>query len=605
MPLQILEPLTRAAEFRPDSFNDSARTVEVVWSTGAGVQRRGPQGIFTEILSLDPGHVSLSRLNGGSVLNGHRQGDVRDVIGTIVKAEIRDGKGVALIRLSARDDVKPVLQDIKDGILRHVSIGYRVNRWTDGTDSKGGRTRTAVEWEPFEISLVPVPADPGATTRSQNMPETPTEPQTQPAPATPPVPENERSEHRAQVRAIARSAGLSSEWADSQIDSESDLTAVRAAAFEEMQQRSNPRIRVQQSGPSGDDPSVMLNRRTDALAARAMGTAPSDEARPYYYESIIDHLRAMMNARGIATAGLSPDSLLQRAAQHTVSDFPELLTGTGNRTLQASFQAQPAVLKAVARQTTMKDFRPQNRLRLGELSGLQKVTESGEIKAVSRAETKESYALETYAGLFNMSRKAWLNDDLSAFRDWAMAAGQAAAQLEANTLVALLTQSGGAGPVMQDGTALFHADHGNLAGAGAAPDVTTLGAARQAMREQTGLDGKTPINAIPKFLLVGADLETKAEQLLASIAAATVADANPFSNKLTLLVESRLPASAWYVFADPAMLATLEYAYLSSAQGPQISTKEGWDVLGMEFRVFLDFGAGAVDHRGAYRNPGA
>ena len=53
------------------------------------------------------------------------------------------------------------------------------------------------------------------------------------------------------------------------------------------------------------------------------------------------------------------------------------------------------------------------------------------------------------------------------------------------------------------------------------------------------------------------------------------------------------------------MLPVLEYAYLASAPGPQMSSREGWDVLGMEFRVVLDFGAGAVDWRGAYRNPGA
>jgi hypothetical protein len=59
------------------------------------------------------------------------------------------------------------------------------------------------------------------------------------------------------------------------------------------------------------------------------------------------------------------------------------------------------------------------------------------------------------------------------------------------------------------------------------------------------------------------------------------------------------------VFADPTILPVLEYAYLSSAQGPQMSSREGWDVLGMEFRVVLDFGAGAVDWRGAYLNEGS
>jgi hypothetical protein len=70
-------------------------------------------------------------------------------------------------------------------------------------------------------------------------------------------------------------------------------------------------------------------------------------------------------------------------------------------------------------------------------------------------------------------------------------------------------------------------------------------------------------------------------------------------------VEPRLTGNAWWLFADPAALPVLEYAHLSSAQGPQISSREGWNVLGMEFRVVLDFGCGAVDHRGTYRNPGA
>lgn len=110
---------------------------------------------------------------------------------------------------------------------------------------------------------------------------------------------------------------------------------------------------------------------------------------------------------------------------------------------------------------------------------------------------------------------------------------------------------------------------------------------------------------MPRYLLVGPALETTAEKLLSTINATTVDDVNPFGGRLSLLVEPRLTGNAWYVFADPATAPVLEWAYLSSAPGPQLSSRDGWDVLGREFRVVLDFGCGAVDHRGAYRNPGA
>ena len=75
--------------------------------------------------------------------------------------------------------------------------------------------------------------------------------------------------------------------------------------------------------------------------------------------------------------------------------------------------------------------------------------------------------------------------------------------------------------------------------------------------------------------------------------------------RLTLLVEPHLTGNAWYLFADPTQAPVLEYAYLAGAEGPQLASREGFNVLGTEFRVVLDFGCGALDHRGAYRNPGA
>ncbi len=159
-----------------------------------------------------------------------------------------------------------------------------------------------------------------------------------------------------------------------------------------------------------------------------------------------------------------------------------------------------------------------------------------------------------------------------------------------------------------DSTALFHANHGNLASSGGAISVTTLGAARQAMRLQKGLDKSTPIDARPKYLVTPAALETVAEQYLTQLAANQASSVNPFSGQLTLIVDPRLDAksaTAWYLASDPNVIDTIEFAYLEEAQGPQILLREGWDVDGMEFKVRLDYGAGVLDWRGLYRNSGA
>jgi phage major head subunit gpT-like protein len=211
---------------------------------------------------------------------------------------------------------------------------------------------------------------------------------------------------------------------------------------------------------------------------------------------------------------------------------------------------------------------------------LEEIAESGEITHTSRAENGEKLYLKTYARQLTASRNLLINDDLNLFGDMTAAFGEAAAQTEADILVDLVTGN----PDLSDGTPVFAASRGNLAGAGVSlgsiGDESALDVARQSMRKTTGLDGKTLINVTPKYLLVGPALETAAERLLAQIQAHTIADVNPFGGKLTLLVEPRITDDSWYVFGDPARLAALQYAHLASAQGVQIQRMEAWDTLG-------------------------
>ncbi len=414
-----------------------------------------------------------------------------------------------------------------------------------------------------------------------------------------------RVQINAEIRSLATIAGLDDTFANDQIDRQATVEQARAAAFEAMQQRSGGPIRTAtiSAGPSNDDPAVVVERMA---VCRLRGGKPSEQARPYMQRRLVDMAGELLTRRGErGVSMMTPDQIFTRAGgMHTTSDFPGLLTSTGNRLLMPAYEAAASPVKALARPTTISDFRAKTSLRLGAMPKLEKVLESGEITHTTRSEAKEAYSLATFARIFSLSRHAMINDDLGAFNDWAAAMGRAAAETEASELVALLVANSGVGPTMDDGKALFHADHGNLAGSGTAIDTTNLGVGRKAMRDQVGLAGE-PINVAPKFLLVSSTKETQAESVLASIYAATPEDANLFSGRLTLAVEPRLAGNPWYLFADPALAPVLEYAYLTAAPGPQVSMREGWEVLGAEFRVVLDFGCGVVDHRGAYRNPGA
>ena len=580
--MTILE--TRAATIAPATLNRDDGTVDVVLSTGAPVKRAG----YVERLAIDPAAVTIApRL---PVLDSHRQASIQDVKGRVENVRFEAGQIVATLRISD----PAALAAIERGDVTGVSIGYRVTKWQDSSDASGQRVRTATAWELVEASLVAIPADPQALIRSATLPQDVT---TAPDAAT--------LETRAAIRSIATTAGLDSAWADSQIDSGADVTAARSAAFEAMTQRSAAPIRTATVGASGDDPAAIQARQVEALSARMMGTAPTDAARPFMQMGLADYARDALSRSGtVGVAMMGREELLQRA-MHTVSDFPELLTGAGNRVLADAYRRAESPLKQLARQRTAADFRPLSTLKVGNFTKLEKLTEAGEIKALSTAEAKEGYSLETFGGIFSLSRKAIINDDLGAFARWGEMMGQAAAETEAGQLLALLTANAGAGVTMGDGKALFHADHGNLAAAGSMIDVLSLDTARQAMRTQKMMDGKTPVNVVPRFLVVSPALETAAEKLLTSIQPNTTAEVNPFGGKLSLIVEPRLTGNGWYLFGDPSTAPVLEYAYLSSAQGPQLSSRDGWEVLGREFRVTLDFGAGATDHRGAYRNAGA
>lgn len=136
------------------AVNVEKRTVELAFSSEAEVERW--YGI--EILSHDPAAVVLTRLRDGApLLLNH---DCDDQIGVIENVSIdADRRGRAVVRFGRSAQAEEIFQDVQDGIRRHVSVGYIVHeaKLTETRDDDDVWTITS--WEPFEISIVPVPAD--------------------------------------------------------------------------------------------------------------------------------------------------------------------------------------------------------------------------------------------------------------------------------------------------------------------------------------------------------------------------------------------------------------------------------------------------------------
>lgn len=603
--------ITRRAPIAPTTWNAETREFEVVFSSGAGVERYDARGPYLEVLALSqawPDRVPF--------LDAHRRDGLDSVLGFADRLRTVGGEARAWVRLSRHSDKADRLAaEIADGNAFGISVGYMVNEFGRETidEKTGRRTKVATRWTPVEISVELIPADRHARIRKEfDMTATPSpaaEPGAMPAAAavTTTTANPNRAAVNTEIRSIAQTARLDQSWIDQQIDAAATAEQARAAAFDAMRTRSSAADSVRSTtivmGADHTDPEIRARTIGEALYTRINPAhAPSDGARAFIGLSIPEIARDCLRTRGLATTGLSASSVVERAL-HSTSDFPVILGDTIGRTLRQAYGAAPAGVRLLGRQTTAKDFRAKHRVQLSAAPTLEKVNESGEFKSGSLGEAKESYKIDTFGRIIGITRQALVNDDLGAFADLSRRMGQAAAAFEADFLVTLLTSGSGNGPTMSDAKALFHADHGNKAGAGAAISETTLSAGRLAMRKQTGLGGEL-IVVTPRFLLVSPDKETEAEKAISQVQATKTSDTNPFS-ALAVAVEPRLSGNRWYITADPAEIDGLEFAYLEGEPGPQIETKAGFDVDGVQIKVRLDFGGGFVDWRGWYMNAGA
>jgi hypothetical protein len=166
---------------------------------------------------------------------------------------------------------------------------------------------------------------------------------------------------------------------------------------------------------------------------------------------------------------------------------------------------------------------------------------------------------------------------------------------------------------MGDGTALFHANHGNLGST--AFDSATLFAAITAMRDQTELSSSEVLgNASPKYIVYPNELEkTVWEQARAAMSSASGARGETVDNFFLTFNLTAVPpvgywtdTNNWYLLGDPAVCPTIEVAFLNGRQEPEILIQDQAQLGSVftadkiTFKGRLIYGVKALDHRFMY-----
>lgn len=653
MPEALQIPLSRRAAFTQESYNEADNTIEIVFATEAEVLRRSWDGVnYIEILECRKKSVRMERMHAGAnLVDSHRTWGIESILGVVERAWIENDECKAIVRLSKREEVAGYVQDIVSGIIRNVSVGYAIHQ-TKITEDADNNTITVrvTDWEPAELSVLSVPADFKAGTRSQDQPQrfheikidkknmpNPEENSPEqrsaasvnpgsPAPAAPATPaassaqvdENTvRTEATAaertrvsEITGVVRAAKIDdADFLEGLIKEGKTLDQARSAVLDRLTTEQPPVTRTQTTVTGAQELEKTRSGLEEVLLHRHNSTneLKSEEGKKYRHATLLDMAGILLRAQGqsIDVGSLSRTELVKRALSTT--DFPLMLGNTINRSLRAAYDLVTPEWRKFARKRSASDFKELTSVGVGGDFKLKKIQEGGEYKEVNMLEEADGFKLNTYGRKIIITRHAIINDDLGAFMRMTELFGRGAAEMQAEIVYNLLAGNSGNGRVLSDGKALFHTEHKNLAtGGGSALSATTLTAARVAMRRQKGL-GNDKILVRPRYLVVPPELETTAWQLVNAQTNPTIpTEANPFKGAFEVVVDAFLEnTTAWYLIADPATIPVIDYAFLDGNEGLYTEQQVDFNTDNLEVKVRTDFAATIEEFRGVYKGKGA
>jgi hypothetical protein len=297
----------------------------------------------------------------------------------------------------------------------------------------------------------------------------------------------------------------------------------------------------------------------------------TENARRFYNDRLIDIARRTL---GQSAHRLTDHDVVTRSMLST-SDFGSLgglLSIFSNRVLRDSFDLAPQTWREWTQQSVARDFRPQFKVMLSDMTVMEPLNELGEYKATNLSQGVESIQPSTYGQMIHLSRQMLIDDDLNAFSRIPELIAKSCGELISSKVYGLLQNN----PKMHiDGKPCFHVDHQNILPDG---DITlsALTTARRQMRLQKSMKGY-PLGLIPKTLITTPSNEITVQQLITqnflagAIEGVVQQKINPFVGTLNLIIEPRLEdisAKAWFMVADN--FPGVEVCFLNGMDAPYI-----------------------------------
>lgn len=610
-----------------DHVDTDSRTVELSFSSET------PYGRWfgDEILCHDEECINLERFNNGlgTVLFNH---DRDAVVGHIEKVWLEDNRGKALVRFDTDEQSDTIFQKVQSGTLQGVSVGYAINRYevledkdTKSTNGRfNGPAYVVTDWEPLEISIVSVPADPTVgvgrsaeeihtsidtqeETKSMDEKAIVTTEEVNSAPVETGLTQADLQKAMEQER--KRTSEITAMFRDFDVEG-ADEAIVLGKSIEEAREMVMDQLRARNKGVSvtmGEAESDKFRAAAQDAVLMAAGLPVADaapganELRGY---SMIELARESLQRERGSKASFGDNMELAREAINSTSTFPAIMSNLANKSVMVGFNEAETTFQLWAGKGSNRDFKEAARVALSEAGNLELVPEGGQFQQDFLGEASARTKVATYGKLFSLTRQAIINDDLGLFSKIATKYGSAAKRLVNKMVYAQLTGN----VKMQDNVALFDSKHGNVAATGEALSVKAIAKAITAMRRQKGITGDATLNITPKYLVVPPELEMVAYQIVNSTAAVDGVNSgvvNPYKGRFVVVADAELTdPDAWYLVADATQHDTIEVTYLNGVETPRLETRQGFDVDGIEYKVAFDCGVSALDFRGVYKNAG-